>query len=218
MRLQIAREYNKYFERLIAMLGQIGDILPRFRDYEQLFPSHRRLLYCISDAYLDIITFCEKAKSIFKKNQKWKRSWLPGSVTILRVTWRPFDREFGDILGNIRHHRDLVDREADVSQMWLAKSNMDLAKRIRKGIVLVRKLRSLLKITLLDVKRQRLLKRLSTVDYFKRFKSSQKQRYEGTGAWVMDSSEFNSWFEATTSSGLWCHGIRGCPNLRNLKV
>ena len=36
--LHLAREYAKYFERIIDMLARIGDVLPRFRVYENLFP------------------------------------------------------------------------------------------------------------------------------------------------------------------------------------
>jgi len=70
IQLQIALEYNKYFDKIVTMFIQIGAVLPQIRDYEQLFPNRKRLLYTISDAYLDIILFCRKAKLVFKKNEK----------------------------------------------------------------------------------------------------------------------------------------------------
>ena len=48
------------------MLARIGDVLPRFRVYEKLFPSHERLLEALSVVYLDIIKFCERAKATFQ--------------------------------------------------------------------------------------------------------------------------------------------------------
>jgi len=131
IRLQIALEYNKYFNKIVTMFIQIGAVLPQIRDYEQLFPNRKRLLYTISDAYLDIL-FCRKAKFVFRKNEK-RHSWLPGRTAVLHVSWRTSEREFKDILADFQHHRDLVDREADVGQMWLVKSNMDLAERVRRG-------------------------------------------------------------------------------------
>ena len=35
--LILAREFGKYFERLVEMFARIGDVLPRFRVYESLF-------------------------------------------------------------------------------------------------------------------------------------------------------------------------------------
>lgn len=62
-------EFEKYFERLVAMFAEIGDIVPRFRVYEKLFPSHERLTQALSVVYLDIIKFCTDAKAVFKKGK-----------------------------------------------------------------------------------------------------------------------------------------------------
>ena len=70
IRYQIAKEFEKYFEKLIDMLTRIGDVLPRCRVYQSLFSSHERLLQAISLAYLDIIYFCMDAKETFRKLKK----------------------------------------------------------------------------------------------------------------------------------------------------
>ena len=49
------------------MFTRIGDVLPRFWLYETLFPSHERLVQALSVVYLDILTFCNDAKSVFRK-------------------------------------------------------------------------------------------------------------------------------------------------------
>ena len=69
-RYQIAKGFEKYFEKLIDMLTRIGDVLPRCRVYQSLFPSHEQLLQAISLAYLDIIYFCMDAKETFRKLKK----------------------------------------------------------------------------------------------------------------------------------------------------
>jgi hypothetical protein len=47
------------------MFASIGDALPRFHIYQIIFRNHERLLGAISDAYLDVIQFCVKAKEFF---------------------------------------------------------------------------------------------------------------------------------------------------------
>lgn len=56
------------------MFTRIGDILPRCRVYQALFPSHGRLLQAISVVYLDIIYFCTDAKITFRKLKSSKLS------------------------------------------------------------------------------------------------------------------------------------------------
>jgi hypothetical protein len=55
------------------MLERIGDVIPRFKAYERLFPNHEQLLYSLSVVYLDIINFCVDAKNVFQKVKNRKR-------------------------------------------------------------------------------------------------------------------------------------------------
>ncbi|KAF8534964.1 hypothetical protein BDD12DRAFT_894585 [Trichophaea hybrida] len=181
--LQIANELSIYFDMLVDMLVQIGDVLPRFRDYEELFPNHQRLLYYISNAYLDIIKFCTQAKSVFKKSNK-----AISARILFGPIWKSFDIQFGQIMDDFRRHRDKVDREAQVGHMWLVKKNMDVAERLHR-----------------DDKRQRLLMRLPKDDYRGRFRNSLSRRHKDTGTWVLDTSEFSSWRDQNESTILWCY-------------
>lgn len=70
MSFKIAQSFEKYFEKLIGMLGRIGDILPRCQVYQNLFSTNKRLLQVISVAYVDIIHFCWTAKKAFRKMKK----------------------------------------------------------------------------------------------------------------------------------------------------
>lgn len=54
------------------MLAQIGDVLPRFRIYETLFSNHERLLAALSDAFLDVLSFCITTKEFFTRAKKSK--------------------------------------------------------------------------------------------------------------------------------------------------
>jgi hypothetical protein len=57
------------------MLAQIGDALPQFRIYEQLFRSHALLTQALSEAYLDILQFCTLVKDFFTKAKRAPREY-----------------------------------------------------------------------------------------------------------------------------------------------
>lgn len=63
----MSSEFDKYFNAIVDMLAQIGDVVPRFQVYERLFPSHLRLTQALSTVYLDVMKFCTIVKSIFQK-------------------------------------------------------------------------------------------------------------------------------------------------------
>ena len=96
------------------MFVRIGDVLPRFRIYEKLFPDHDRLRQALSKAYVDVLEFCRQAKLIFRK-----KSWpiTVNTKLALKLTWKPFDRQFGDILDNFRNHQKSIEKEAGLSHM-----------------------------------------------------------------------------------------------------
>ena len=74
---EIAREFGKYFDKLVEMFARIGDVLPRFRTYERLFSNHERLIQALSVAYLDVITFCTDAKAVFRHGKSSKSPMNP---------------------------------------------------------------------------------------------------------------------------------------------
>jgi hypothetical protein len=67
---QIASEAGKFQEKMVDMLAQIGDVLPRFRIFQRLFSNHERLLAALADAYLDVLRFCVRAKDFFVRAKK----------------------------------------------------------------------------------------------------------------------------------------------------
>ena len=67
---EIARACGDYFEKLVDMFSRIGDVLPGVRIYERLFSDNERLLHLLSEAYVDIITFCSKCKAVFRRGQR----------------------------------------------------------------------------------------------------------------------------------------------------
>ena len=56
------------------MFTYIAGAVPRFQQYEKLFPDNRSLVEAMSNVYLHIIEFCMKAKDVFKGPKRgWRR-------------------------------------------------------------------------------------------------------------------------------------------------
>lgn len=107
----MARSYSKFYDKIVDTLSRIGDILPRFRDYEQIYngQKHRRLYQALSNTYLDIIKLCsEFRKSILEqKDSKVRRLLKPLS----------FDKQFDEAIERFRQHRQNVVDEAETCYM-----------------------------------------------------------------------------------------------------
>lgn len=195
--LHLAREFGKYFDKLVEMFARIGDVLPRFRVYEKLFPGHEQLVQSLSIVYLDIIKFCTDAKAVFRQG---RRPFLTNFKAGFKLLWKPFDRQFGQRMDDFRIHRKNVDKEAALSHMVEAADAraVDIINRLQ-----VNKERE-------DNERRRILAMLSSLKYDEKQRKCQRVRYEDTGQWLLDNLVFQGWRTSNESSSLCCYGIPGC--------
>ncbi|KAH8154666.1 uncharacterized protein LAJ45_01195 [Morchella importuna] len=214
--LHIAGEFDRYYSRLIDMLERIGDVIPRFKAYERLFPNHEQLLYSLSVVYLDIINFCVDAKNVFQKvkNRKRSRFSFPGSgLRALKVVWKPFDQEFGSRIDRFRMHSERVDVEAQIAHMAeqanenRRQGNEREAQALERHAAAKGRERQLLLHK--EQAGQNILQKLSLYEPEYKHRIIKKARIEGTGRWMLDSPEFVAWLLDPRSSCLWCYGIPG---------
>jgi len=126
--MKIAQDYAKYLDKLVEMFSRIGDVLPRFRVYELLFPNHERLRQALSDAYLDIISFCIDVKNVFSKASN--SSSMKRAISF-KILWKPLSSRFEEYLAQFRRHRQNVEKEAGLSHMLEARQAWDLARAER---------------------------------------------------------------------------------------
>ena len=68
---QLARDFGKYFDKLLDMFTQIGDVLPRFQIFERLFGRHELVVEALSDVYVDIINFCAVSNCLSVSLRFW---------------------------------------------------------------------------------------------------------------------------------------------------
>lgn len=66
-RRKLATEFGEYFEKISAMLQQIGLNLNSLRRFPRLYPHNKRLETSMVDVYRVIFTFCTDARNVFKK-------------------------------------------------------------------------------------------------------------------------------------------------------
>ena len=104
----MAQEYNKYYSKLLDMLGRIGDVLPRYCTYSSMFSKHTPLQNALSSAYLHIITFLMDSKKIFSKST---------FRLLSKAIGKSFDSDFEISIEQLRRYRKLVEDEARLAGM-----------------------------------------------------------------------------------------------------
>ncbi|KAL8868513.1 MAG: hypothetical protein Q9174_004942 [Haloplaca sp. 1 TL-2023] len=195
--LLLASEYSKFFDRIVDMFARIGDVLPRFRVYENLFPNHERLIQALSIAYVDILDFCTEAKAVFRRGRRASRV----NLSIFgNLTWKPFERQFQHQIDIFRVHLQNIEKEASLSHMIEAADS--------RAVVLANQ-RQLEKAKKADAHR-RMITAIPSVDMYAKQKRLQRLRHEGTGSWILKNSEYLHWHNASGSATVCCFGIPGC--------
>lgn len=177
------------------MFGIMGDTLPRFHIYEQLFGNHERLLRAISMAYLDILKFSIRVKNFFGHARKTP---LPLSI-VCKAIWKPFRQEFDTCVMNFRQHQKSVEKAAGLAHMIESARRRDVEKAnqaLQKHNAKIRKRHDLLSV-------------LQTVDYQSKHRAIADLRHPGTNAWVQDDTRYISWLDSSKSECLCCYGIPG---------
>ena len=195
--LFLAREFGKYFEKTLEMLARIGDVLPRFKVYEDLFATHERLVQALSVAYLDILAFCTKAKGVFRHG---RRSSLTNLSIAFKLSWKPFERQFGEQIDGFRTHVKNVEKEASLSHMVEAAESRSVVLANKQQLEKMKK----------ESQHRRMIAAIPSVNHEGKHKKLQNVRYEGTGTWILRHETFQQWKRSASSSILCCHGIPGC--------
>ena len=171
------------------MFGRIGDVLPRFNIYERLFSDHERLLETLSVAYLDIISFCQDAKSTFRNRGLFFKG----------VHWQPFKQRFQKTLDSLREHVKNVDKEAGLAHMIEAASSRELTLA-NKAIEESR---------WKEHRRIQLLARLSNVPYAEMHRKAQDLRCPETCGWILNETLYQAWHQSQSSTVLCIYGPPG---------
>ncbi|KAI4235659.1 MAG: hypothetical protein LQ349_003012 [Xanthoria aureola] len=191
--LHLASEFTKYFERIVDMFARIGDLLPRFRVYENLFPSHERLVQALSVVYVDVLTFCTEAKAVLRRERRSLK-------IVFKLSWKPFDRQFGQQIDKFRVHVSNVEKEASLSHKIEASDSRAIVRANQKQLEKAKR----------EDAQRRIIAAIPSVDNMAQHRKLGRLRQDGTSTWILRHDVYQDWYDAKCSSTICCFGIPGC--------
>jgi hypothetical protein len=233
--LHLAYEFGEYFDRLTGMFEEIGRNLTGLRRYPKLYPNNKILQESMVKIFKKIFEFCSKAKHVFKAGKTRSASFKAqghnvfnsvGLRSAMKLVWKPFKEQFGDIKAAICAEMDAIENEVDIAEKELANEERAKAETDRQE----QEKRWKRAEALADVQSKQLdrvesmQKELTTYIDEQSIASLQawlapsnvranhaaatKLRHGTTGSWFLAGDAFQSWL-STPNSFLWLSAIPG---------
>lgn len=197
--LDITINFATFFDKLTDMICQFENYLAPLAEYATASLDMESLVEAVATVYGDLIEFCRKAHAIFVDARGRKRK-LTSLRLFLRQQWVPFESEFDSMKANLDHHLGVLQHSAQALSLnisleaekskspeawWSHYANFNTGKE-----------------------RSEFLNWISQVDFEKVHDDTYAKKHEGTGAWLLQRTEFKEWLNSPRSSLLWCHGKR----------
>ncbi|KAL8880400.1 MAG: hypothetical protein Q9198_002181, partial [Flavoplaca austrocitrina] len=151
----------------------------------------------LSIVYVDILTFCSEAKGVFRRE---RRSLRINIGVLAKLSWKPFEQQFGKTIDGFRVHVKNVDKEVSLSHMVEASDSRALVRAQKGALERAKK----------EDAQRRIIATIPSVDNYAQHKKLQKLRQEGTGTWILHHGVYQKWYDAARSSIISCFGIPGC--------
>lgn len=129
-----------------------------------------------------------------------QRSSLTNLSIAFKLSWKPFERQFGQQIDAFRVHLKNVEKEAGLSHMIEAADARAVVLANQKQLEKAKK----------ESNHLRIIAAIPSVNNEGKHKMIQSLRYEGTGAWILQHEAFQQWKNSAQSSTLCCYGIPGC--------
>ncbi|KAL8632574.1 hypothetical protein Q9189_001726 [Teloschistes chrysophthalmus] len=213
-RRKLATEFGEYFEKISAMLQQIGLNLNSLRRFPRLYPHNKRLEASMVDVYQVIFRFCTDARNVFKKvnDKKVCQKGMIGLRSMAKMVWKPFKAQFGDYQTELSTCMDRVSTEVEIAEKEEAHAERDRAEKERRAQAsrwdktehTHQKMESFF-----DEQNIRKIDQwLGPVNYDTNHEAAVKLRHKDTGNWFLKGDPFNDWLQHDNSF-LWLHAIPG---------
>ncbi|KAL3473036.1 hypothetical protein BJX99DRAFT_261719 [Aspergillus californicus] len=224
---QLSSNYVEYLEKLSTMFDNFARALPSYEDMLEKFASTivaqgkgfpPRLAQSMVDIYVDVMRFCYRALSLFSAKSKVGLRFKTSLIG--RLAWKPFDREFDDIMTRFETHRKLFEFEAEFAMHHEAlnfykKYDEDM-ERLKNGDELSSRegeetfkeheeslMKHLLKSRVEDIGLW-----IHPPQWKDRYEEMSHLKAEGTGGWIVHESAYVSW-RAKEHPILWIQGKPG---------
>ncbi|KAI4182445.1 MAG: hypothetical protein L6R41_005970 [Letrouitia leprolyta] len=177
------------------------------------------------DVYRIIFRFCTEARNVIKKVSAKKTSQkgrpcdsgaanpilrlaignhLVGFQSGIKVLWKPFKAQFGDLQIDLAHSMDRVSKEAQAERGRAEKERRLQATRWVKTEQTHQRLEPFLS----EQSLRNLKNWLDPVNIESNYQAAVKVRHKGTGTWFLSGNAFQTWLNKNNSF-LWLHAIPG---------
>ncbi|RPA81741.1 hypothetical protein BJ508DRAFT_110025 [Ascobolus immersus RN42] len=187
--LEKASDFADGFIAIMRSLEQIGEHLPRFEKYSELFKYDERIQEVISWLYGDILEFYLGVLEILR-NKLWK--------VFFRMQWETFDARLNILIGNMKARRKLIDSEAQAAEIEAAQKHRSEEERRQREIEKDNELRQLAELG-------RLLYSSSSSDD----KAGLLEKVcPGTGEWILTHDLVRRWLNGDMAL-IWITGKPG---------
>ncbi|KAK5038212.1 hypothetical protein LTS07_001681 [Exophiala sideris] len=199
--LQIASGWASYFDKLSALLMDIGRTSPRYEELGVLYSSSAGLQKALCEYMIVVVGLCKKAV-VFER----KHSIAQFSLSIIK----PFETEFGNLRAELDRLATTIRDEVSVAatkehqlemrdnstfRTYMGKFSDKLAREMEEVKAFQKRRR---KVQFLDA--------CSLYNHQTAWKSARKF---GTSSWIYTNQQYQTWIHAPSSSLLWCTGILG---------
>ncbi|KAI0022836.1 hypothetical protein F4780DRAFT_769516 [Xylariomycetidae sp. FL0641] len=191
----IAGSFAEAFHGILDVYERLGESLPLLVQSESLFHTDINMRRLLSLIYKDILEFHRQALRYFQQPM-WKQ--------LFQATWKTYESRFKPLIENIHAHGDLIQRQATLSEI----------ESIRKD--------SEMKATQLQLIQEEQVARRTreihfwlrppTVENDHRHNCILREKYQNTGRWFLETSEFKEWVDPkypTIPPLLWVNGVPG---------
>jgi hypothetical protein len=116
----------KSYEKLLDAMAHVGDTLPRFHNYVEIFQNNDTIKQVLCLFYRDILDFNATVLDFFRRKSKFRVAYTtPIPLLNIPLEWRVFFEslwpqyagKFSVIRQNMERHRLLLDNQATLSHI-----------------------------------------------------------------------------------------------------
>ncbi|CAH0041024.1 unnamed protein product [Clonostachys rhizophaga] len=190
--LQMASSLVQSFDAIVDMTGQIGNLLPEFKEMTTLFSENKAIKGALVLFFRDILDFYVVALELFGLN-RWH--------LFFESVWPKQKEKISIIIGHIERHTTLIRSEVRLGEI---REEHEARKRQLVHFELTEKAKRLQEFN-------RIMTSLKIKSYDRDLDRIRGRTCEGTGKWLLKNSLFVKWLDTTdySSNLLWLQGIPG---------
>ncbi|KAI2464722.1 hypothetical protein F4781DRAFT_411946 [Annulohypoxylon bovei var. microspora] len=192
--LLIANTFSEALHSVLDAYQEIGEQIPLFRGYEELFSSNAHMKSMLVLIYRDILEFHREAIKYFKQ-RLWKQ--------LFQATWRGFTTKIRYLRDNLGRHKRLIESHATIVQF---EEIQQIRENERRKFEVDQRVET-------DRRRLRVIQWLSSYSM-----ETLQEKYKETrsicsdsGRWLINDPQFQNWLDPNQSLRplLWINGKPG---------